>query len=59
MKEELGYEVLDGKALCQEQEQEKQERLMRINGYDVYGNYDTEKDEGGGFLPRNNVRDRL
>lgn len=54
MSEEKGYEVLDGKKVCEEHYKEEQERLMRIKGY---GRYDG--DEIDGFIPRNNVMERL
>ena len=60
-KDQKGYDVLDGKALMKECEQEYQERDMKVRGYPIYGMPgDPEKDDNlGGFLPRNNVRERM
>lgn len=48
-----GYELEDAKAMCEEHQLEKNRRRMRIQGYDYYD----EEDEG--FIPRNNVDERL
>lgn len=54
-----GYEVVDAKAECEDEYREKSRRKSRIMGYgDSY--YAMESgDEIEGFIPRNNVRDRL
>jgi hypothetical protein len=56
MKDEKGYEVLDGKAECEDEYREEQERLSRIQGYSYA---ERDKDQIDGFIKRNNVRDRL
>jgi hypothetical protein len=49
-----GYEVEDVKSVCEEQEREKRARLSRVTGYsNMYG------EEQEGFIPRNNVNERL
>lgn len=55
MKEQKGYEKLDGKEECEEAYREKMDRNRRIQGYDE--NY--QENYLGGFIPRNNVKDRL
>lgn len=52
-----GYEVLNAKAECEDQYREKSERRMRIMGYN--GTFDMDEDDAGGFIPRNNVQERL
>jgi hypothetical protein len=56
MKDEKGYEILDGKAECEDEYQEGQERLRRVQGYSYP---DRDNDNIDGFIKRNNVRDRI
>lgn len=53
MKEEKGYEILDAVSVCKEHDKEKKERLKRVEG--MTEGYD----EIDGFIPRNNVMERL
>ena len=57
MNESQGYDVLDAKAFYEEMRQEKMERDMKVRGLGMIP--DPENDDNVGFLPRNNVMDRL
>lgn len=46
-----GYTEEDAKSVCDEHYRQKQDRLDRIEGYS--------ENTHGGFIPRNNVRERL
>lgn len=55
-----GYEVMDAKAECDDQYREKSRRNARIMGYgDFYNVSESGETPEGGFIPRNNVKERL
>lgn len=57
-----GYEVLDAKAECDREYREKMKRNHRVNGNDeslgMFDAYSEAEPTPGGFIPRNNVRER-
>lgn len=62
MSKEKGYEKLDAMSECKDQKMEKMRRMDRIMGHkeiDMPMDYEMENIIEGGFIPRNNVKDRL
>lgn len=58
-----GFTVEDGKSVCRDEYKQKMERNLRVTGNDVELNmfepYSEAKEPEGGFIQRNNVRERL